>query len=119
MRAETFRDARDDNTSTVMDARGRETLDENGPKNGLSLDLVGTGIFKYGPGGFHVGDKVPVDIGNGVVINETIREVTLTWVSQEYAQIQPSIGEISNQPARIMAQRLAALAKGQRNQERH
>lgn len=119
MRAETFRDARDDNTSTVMDARGRETLDENGPKNGLSLDLVGTGIFKYGPGGFHVGDRVPVDIGNGVVINETIREVNLTWVSEEYAQIQPAIGEISNQPARIMAQRLAALAKGQRNQERH
>lgn len=119
MRAEAFRDARDDNTDSVMDARGQETLDENGPKNGLSLDLAGTGIFQYGgPNGFRVGDRVPVDIGNGVVITETIREVKLTWKSKEYALIEPSIGEITNQPARIFAQRLAALSKGQRNQER-
>ena len=119
MRAETFRDARDDNTDSVLDARGRETLDENGPKNGLSLDLAGTGIFQYGgSGGFHVGDRVPVDIGNGLVITETIREVKLTWKSKDYAQIEPSIGEITNQPARIMAQRLAAVSKRQRNQER-
>ena len=121
MRAEAFRDARDDNTDSVMDARGQETLDENGPKNGLSLDLAGTGIFQYGgPNGFRVGDRVPVDIGNnGVVITETIREVKLTWKSKDYALIEPSIGEITNQPARIFAQRLAALGKGQRNQERH
>ncbi|MFP3481178.1 hypothetical protein SB780_40675, partial [Burkholderia sp. SIMBA_057] len=70
MRAETFRDARDDNTATVMDSRGRETLDEMGPKNGLSLDLAGTGIFQYGPGGFQVGDRVPVNVGAGLVITE-------------------------------------------------
>jgi hypothetical protein len=120
MRAETFRDARDDNTDAVLDARGQETLDENGPKNGLSLDLAGTGIFQYGgTDGFRVGDRVPVDIGNGLIITETIREVTLNWVSKDYASVQPSIGEITNQPARIFAQRLAALGKGQRNQERH
>lgn len=119
MRAETFRDARDDNTDSVLDARGRETLDENGPKNGLSLDLAGTGIFQYGGAeGFRVGDRVPVDIGNGLIITETIREVKLTWKSKDYAQIEPSIGEITNQPARIFAQRLAAVSKRQRNQER-
>lgn len=120
MRAETFRDARDDNTDSVLDARGKETLDENGPKNGLSLDLAGTGIFQYGgTDGFRVGDRVPVDLGNGLIITETIREVKLTWKSKDYAQIEPSIGEITNQPARVFAQRLAALGKGQRNQERH
>ena len=120
MRAETFRDARDDNTAAVMDARARETLDENGPKNGLALDLVGTGIFQYGgDDGFQVGDRVPVDLGNGLIITETIREVKLTWKSKDYAQIEPAIGELTNQPARIMAQRIAALGKGVRNQERH
>jgi hypothetical protein len=119
MRAETFRDARDDNTDSVLDARGQETLDENGPKNGLSLDLAGTGIFQYGgTGGFRQGSRVPVDIGTGLIMTETIREVTLNWVSKDYASVQPSIGEITNQPARIFAQRLAALGKGQRNQER-
>lgn len=120
MRAETFRDARDDNTDSVLDARGKETLDETAGKNGLSLELAGTGIFQYGgPGGFRVGDRVPVDIGGGQIITETIREVTLTWVSKDYARVDPSIGELTNQPSRIIAQRLAALAKGQRNQERH
>ncbi|WP_419200585.1 Gp37-like protein [Paenarthrobacter nitroguajacolicus] len=117
MRAEAFRDARDNDSSDVMDDRGRETLTETAAKNGISLDLVGTGIFQYGPGGFTEGDRVPVNLGNGLLMTETIREVTLNWVSKDYASVQPSIGEISNQPARIVAQRLAALAKGVRNQE--
>ncbi|NWL13320.1 hypothetical protein DM793_18810 [Paenarthrobacter nitroguajacolicus] len=117
MRAEAFRDARDNDASDVMDDRGRETLSETAAKNGISLDLVGTGIFQYGPGGFREGDRVPVNLGHGVLMTETIREVTLNWVSKDYASIQPSIGEISTQPARIIAQRLAALAKGVRNQE--
>lgn len=119
MRAETFRDARDDNTDAVLDARGQETLDETAAKNGISIELAGTGIFQYGPGGFSVGDRVPVDIGGGQIITETIREATLTWVSKDYARVDPSIGELTNQPSRIIAQRLAALAKGQRNQERN
>lgn len=119
MRRETFRDARDDNTDSVLDARGRETLDEAGPKNGLSLDLVGTGIFQYGgPGGFREGMRVPVEVAPGVTVTETIREVNFKWVSKDYAQITPMIGEIINQPARTFAQRIAALHKGLRNQER-
>ncbi|QSZ53268.1 hypothetical protein RI444_15470 [Paenarthrobacter sp. AT5] len=118
MKGETFRDARDDNTPTVMDARGRETLDEAGPKNGLTLELVGTGIFQYGEGGFREGMTVPVEVADGLVITQPIREVSLKWVSPEYAEINPMIGEIINQPARIFAQRIAALYKGLRNQER-
>jgi len=118
MAAETFRDARDDNTPSVMDARGQETLAENGPKNGVSLTLAGTGIFKYGPGGFHVGDRIPVQVAEGLTITEVIRECTLTWVSKDYAKAEPVIGERTNDPQRVAAQRIAALARGQRNQER-
>ncbi|MDQ1053168.1 hypothetical protein QE394_001096 [Arthrobacter sp. SORGH_AS 212] len=116
-RAEVFRDARDDNTPAVMDARGQETLNEHGPKNGVSLTLAGSGIFQYGPGGFHVGDRIPVRVAEGVTITEVIRECTLNWVSPTYAAEAPSIGELTDQPERITAQRLAALARGQRNQE--
>ena len=118
MRAETFRDARDDDTPAVMDARGQETLTENGPKNGVSLTLAGSGIFKYGPGGFHVGDRIPVQVADGLIITEVIRECTLTWVSKDYARVDPVIGERTNDPQRVTAQRLAAIARGQRNQER-
>jgi hypothetical protein len=118
MRAETFTDARDDNTAAVMDARGQEALTENGPKNGVSITLAGAGIFQYGPGGFHVGDRVPVEVTDGVVVTEVIRECTLKWVSPTYASVEPAVGELTNQPERVTAKRIAALARGQRDQER-
>jgi hypothetical protein len=102
----------------ALDESGNKALTENGPKNGVSLTLAGTGIFQYGPGGFHVGDRVPVRIEDGVVITEVIRECTLKWVSPTYAQVEPVAGELTNQPERVTAKRIAALAKGQRNQER-
>jgi hypothetical protein len=117
MRAEAFRDARDDNTDAVMYARGQETLDEKGAKNGVSLTLAGSGIFQYGPGGFHVGDRVPVKITDDITITEVIRECTLKWVSPEYASVAPVVGDVTDQPERITAQRIASLARGQRNQE--
>ena len=99
----------------TMDDSGTKALIENGPKNGVSLTLAGTGIFQDGPGGFHVGDKVPVRIADGVVITEVIRECTLKWVSPTYAQVEPVAGELTNQPERITAKRIAQLAKGQRD----
>lgn len=118
MRAEVFRDARDDGGAEVMDARGAETLAENGPKNGVSLTLAGSGIFKYGPGGFHVGDRIPVKVTDDITITEVIRECTLKWVSRDYASVEPAIGELTDRPERVTAQRLAAVARAQRDQER-
>lgn len=118
MLAEAFQDARDTTDSATLDARGQQALTDNGPENGISLTLAESGIFKYGPGGFHVGDKIPVDLGNGVSMTEVLQECTLKWVSPEYASVEPAVGELKNQPERITAQRIAALAKGQRNQER-
>lgn len=117
MRAEKFRDARDNDTATVMDSRAQETLAESGPLNGIALTLAGSGIFQYGPGGFHVGDRVPVEVSPGVTVTEVIRECTLKWVSPQYASEAPKVGELTNQPERITAQRMAALSKRLRNQE--
>ena len=99
----------------TMDDSGTKALTENGPKNGVSITLAGSGIFRYGPGGFHVGDRVPVEIADGVVITEVIRECTLKWVSPTYASVEPVAGELTNQPERVTAKRIAALAKGQRD----
>ena len=100
----------------TMDDSGTKALVENGPKNGVSLTLAGTGIFQYGPGGFHVGDRVPVEIAEGVIVTEVIRECTLKWVSPTYASVEPVAGELTNAPERITAKRIAALAKSARNQ---
>lgn len=126
MAAETFKDVRDakddpDTGATIngtMDIRGQEALDQAGATNGVSITLAGSGIFKYGPGGFHVGDRVPVKVTDDITITEVIRECTLTWVSKDYASIDPAIGELTDRPERITAQRLAAVARAQRDQER-
>ena len=121
MRAEVFRDARDaqdEDAATVMDARGQETLTEEGPKNGIKLTLAGAGIFQYGPGGFHVGDRLPVKITDDITVTEVIRECTLQWVSPTYASVAPAVGDLPNQPERITAQRIAALARAKRDQEK-
>jgi hypothetical protein len=102
----------------VMDDTGAKALVESGPKNGVSLTLAGTGIFQYGPGGFHVGDRVPVEIADGVTVTEVIRECTLKWVSPTYASVEPVAGELTNQPERTTAKRIAAVARAQRDQER-
>jgi len=99
----------------AMDDSGNKALVEAGPKNGVSLTLAGTGIFQYGPGGFHVGDRVPVEVTDGVIVTEVIRECTLKWVSPTYASVDPVAGELTNQPERVTAKRIAALAKGQRD----
>lgn len=121
MRAEVFRDARDaqdEDALAVMDARGQETLNEEGPKNGIKLTLAGTGIFRYGPGGFRIGDRLPVKITDDVTVTEVIRECTLKWVSPTYASEAPAVGDLPNQPERITAQRIAALARAKRDQEK-
>ncbi|WP_171046679.1 hypothetical protein [Pseudarthrobacter sp. NamE5] len=121
MRAEVFRDARDaqdEDAPDIMDARGQEDLNEHGPKNGIKLTLAGTGIFQYGPGGFHVGDRLPVKITDALTVTEVIRECTLKWVSPTYAAVEPSVGDLTDQPERITAQRIAALARAKRDQEK-
>jgi len=101
----------------ALDDSGTNALTENGPKNGVSITLAGSGIFKYGPGGFHVGDKVPIEVTPGLILTEVIRECTLTWVSPTHASVEPAVGEISNQPQKRVAQFLGALARRLRNQE--
>ena len=119
-RAEVFQDARDakDDAETgetaegIMAARGAEALAENAPKHGISVTLTGSGIFQYGPGGFHVGDKAPVEIAPGVVVTQPIRECTLNWVSPYHASAVPTLGEITDKPI------TAALARATRDQEK-
>lgn len=126
MAAEIFRDARDakDDPETgatangIMDARGQEAMTEAGPKNGIILQLADAGIFQYGPGGFRVGDRLTIDLGNGVTVTEVLRECSLQWVSPTHAKVEPAVGEIVNQPDRALRQQIASLARSKRDQER-
>jgi len=102
---------------TAMDESGTKALTEHGPTNGVSITLAGTGIFQYGPGGFHVGDRVPIEVAPGIVLTEVIRECTLKWVSPTHASVDPIVGDRTDQPQRKAAQLFAALGRRLRNQE--
>lgn len=123
---ETFRDARDvqqtegETTWTRVDAdlrsRGEETLTESGAVHGLSVTLAESSIFTYGPGGIQVGDIVRVDI-RGTIIQDTVKEATLEWVTPTYTRAVPTIGEQTDPDTR-RAKTLAALKQSQRQEER-
>jgi hypothetical protein len=102
---------------TAMDESGTKALTEAGPTNGVSITLAGAGIFTYGPGGFHVGDRVPIEVVPGTVLTEVIRECTLKWVSPQHTSVDPIVGERTDQPQRKAAQLFAALGRRLRNQE--
>jgi hypothetical protein len=102
----------------AMDEEGQKALVENGITNGVSITLAESDLFRYGPGGFHVGDRVPIKVTDDITITEVIRECTLEWVSPDYARVTPVVGDKTNEPERVIAQRLKALARGQRNQEK-
>ncbi len=123
---ETFRDARDVNpeelpggaaeADTVMDARGWETLAENGVVDGLSITLAESSAFTYGSKGVLVGDRVPVRV-RGQVITDIVREAVIEWITPDYARATPVIGEQVSPEVR-QAKTLAALKESQRKEER-
>ena len=84
----------------------------------MENELADSSIFQYGPGGFRVGDRIPINLGNGVTVTEVLRECTLFWVSPTHARVEPQVGEIVNQPDQTLRQQVAALSRSKRDQER-
>ena len=102
----------------LMDARGREALIETGKVDGLSITLAESSIFTYGSDGLLVGDQVPVDVGDGLIIKAPVREADLEWVTPEYVKVTPVIGD-QEDPDRRQAKTIAELKASQRREERN
>jgi hypothetical protein len=108
---ETFRDARDADTTTLLDARGRESLSEGSPKFGFALTLAETESFRYGGKGVHVGDRVTVDLGFATR-TDILREATISWTAAEGINVTPLVGELQDNPDRALGSFLRSLRKG-------
>jgi len=108
---EVFRDARDAETTTLLDARGQETLDEGRAKYGFSLTLAETSTFRYGGAGVHVGDRVTVDLGFATR-TDILREATISWTAENGVEVTPLVGEIQDNPDRTLGNFLRSLRKG-------
>lgn len=110
---EVFTDARDVSTAGEMDARGDVALAEGMPRSGLSLELAETDTFRYGRGLVR-GDLVPVQLVPGApLITDVLREATLTYTRDAGLQVQPVVGDRTDDPDRTLwgavAKTLAAV----------
>lgn len=107
---EVFRDARDADTAAIVTSRAQESLDEGAPKSGFTVKLAETETFRYGQNGLVVGAMVTVSIG-GVTRTDVLREVTMSFTSENGVEVTPLVGEVRDNPDRTIANFLARLKK--------
>ncbi|MGZ4659698.1 MAG: Gp37-like protein [Arthrobacter sp.] len=108
---EVFRDARDADNNTLLDARGQESLADGRPKFGFALTLAETDSFRYGGKGVHVGDRVTVDLGF-TTRTDILREATISWTAADGVGVTPLVGELQDNPDRALGNFLRSLRKG-------
>jgi hypothetical protein len=117
---EVFRDARDvDADQTIaeieaqLDLRGQQLLDEAVEKNGLKVTLAETSTFRYGQA-VSVGDRVRIEVGPDVVVEDVLREAVLSWTRDDGLVVTPQVGERLDSDT-VLARAVAALGRGIRN----
>jgi hypothetical protein len=119
-RVEVFVDSAESTTPPSRDARAAQAFAETDVKSGISVRLAETNTFRYGgEHGLHVGDRVQIEVGPGIVITDTLRSVTLDWTRDAGMAVVPAIGEITNNPDQLLAAAIAKLAVGVRDLRRH
>ena len=115
---EVFVDAADAADATALVAKAKTALADASPKSGLSLKLSETDSFRYDPTGVHgvrVGDKVRVEVGPGIVVEDVLREASLEWTSDNGLVVTPVIGDKQDDPSRTLLTKIRALERAFRN----
>jgi hypothetical protein len=83
-----------------------------GERNGISVKLTDSGMFKYGAdSGLVVGKRVTVALA-GVTRTDVLREVQFEFSPSVGDQTTPVVGDISGDPDHNLAAYIASLRKG-------
>jgi hypothetical protein len=91
-------------------ADAEEALAESGPTAGFAVRLSETGTFRYGENNLVVGALVTISVG-GVTRTDYLREVTMTYSRSAGVEVTPVVGDIRDNPDRVIAGFLARLKK--------
>lgn len=107
---EVFRDARDVDTLALRQQRGAEALAAGAPAAGVYAEITDGDPWVYGVD-YYVGSIVPVRVGQFDILNEPIREVTISQKPEEGLTIVPKIGRetATSDPDLVLARRVAAI----------
>ena len=95
-------------------ADAQEALDEVAPTAGFAVRLSETGTFRYGQNNLVVGALVTISVG-GVTRTDYLREVTMTYSRDRGVEVTPIVGDIRDNPDRVIAGFLARLKKSINN----
>lgn len=91
-------------------ADAQEALTEAAPTAGFAVRLSETGTFRYGENNLVVGALVTISVG-GVTRTDYLREVTMTFSRDRGVEVTPIVGDIRDNPDRLIAGFLARLKK--------
>jgi hypothetical protein len=105
---EGFVDAQSAESSTARDLQGSQALAAAGPTSGFKVTLSESAAFRYGgTSGVHVGDRITITEG-GNDYTDVLREAKLTFDRDGGLRVEPSIGEHTDDPDRVLAQYLGS-----------
>ena len=99
---------------TALQADAAEALAEGAPTAGFAVRLSETGTFRYGENNLVVGALVTISVG-GVTRTDYLREVTMTYSRDRGVEVTPIVGDIRDNPDRVIAGFLARLKKSINN----
>jgi len=99
---------------TMLQADAEEALAEAAPRAGFAVRLSETGTFRYGQNNLVVGALVTISVG-GVTRTDYLREVTMTYSRDRGVEVTPVVGDIQDNPDRVIASFLARLKKSINN----
>lgn len=107
---ERFTDGLETIDAGELDNAGRGYLANNGPAFGLAVTLQESkGLHYGGPRGIHVGDKVSLEVGPGLVLSDILREVTLRWDETQGLVFDQKVGTENPDPAVKMVKMISSL----------
>lgn len=114
IKRETFLDATDVTTTTLLDARGDAVLADGAASAGLKLTLAETDTFRYGQQ-LKVGDRVTVQpVADAAAITDVLREAVLSWSVDQGLVATPVVGDRQDDTNRLLVKAVASVARAVR-----
>lgn len=109
---EHFTDGNDTTDPATLDNLGAQYLTSHGPALGLAVTLQESHDLIFGgERGLHVGDKVSLEVGPDLVVQDVLREATISWGADQGVSIDQKVGDQDPTPEATMIKRIAQLGR--------
>ena len=95
---------------------GLETLNDAGPKAGVTATLRETSWFRF-PAAYDLGTRVAIRVG-AFEAEDVITEIEITHTASDGFRVEPKVGFTVNDPQKRLTQFVVGLASSVRSLER-